>query len=129
MITRDEAIALVHQYIEDELLDMAWFKHIEPHIKAVLLYGSVAKNTNNESSDIDVLVIVPLAIEEQYTDGEYLYNYKGQIINIVLRSIEKLRIIAQAGNDSYQKEVFRGCSIITDNDEEVRDLLYKIAGK
>ena len=127
MITKAQAIKLVNRYIKEELHDKPWYKHIEPHIKAVLLYGSISKGTNHEQSDIDILIIVPLAVEERYTAGEYNYEYRGQNINIVLRSIEKLRHIAQEHNDQFQKEVFRGCEILTASDGEVQGLLDRIA--
>jgi len=45
---------------------------------------------------------LPLGIEQKYTVGEYFYNYKDISINIVLRSIEKLRKIAKSQNDTAQ---------------------------
>jgi len=38
------------------------------------LYGSVAKGTNRGDSDIDILLIVPLEVEQTYTSGEYFYT-------------------------------------------------------
>ena len=127
MITKVEAIDLAKQFIKEELPSKSWFNHIKPHLKTILLYGSVAKRTNRENSDIDILMITPLAIEEEYTAGEYFYVYKSQTINIVLRSIERLRNIARAHDDALQKEVFRECEILFATDNEVKDLLNKIA--
>ena len=49
--------------------------------------------------------------------------YKDFKINIVLRSIEKLRKIAEDKNDLFQKEVFRSAEILADIDGEVTNLL------
>jgi predicted nucleotidyltransferase len=83
----------------------------------------VAKETNRPDSDIDILLIMPLDIEEKYTMGEYFYDYREQKINIVIRSIEKLRRIAEEKNDIFQKEIFRGAEILEETDDEVRKLL------
>ena len=76
-------------------------------MKAFILYGSVAKETNRPDSDIDILIILPLEQEKRYAKGEYFYEYKGFLINIVLRSIEKLRKIVEEKKDLFQKKVFR----------------------
>jgi len=91
------------------------------------LYGSVAKGTNRGDSDIDILLIVPLEVEQTYTSGEYFYTYQGNVINIVLRSIERLRIITQEQIDTFQKEIFRGAVIVTSINDEVKNLLSQIA--
>jgi len=127
MITRTEAIDVARQFIENGLPRTSWFEHVESHLKATVLYGSVAKGTNRDDSDIDVLLIVPLAIEERYTTGEYFYDYRGQTMDIVLRSIERLRTIADEATDLFQKEVFRDCEIIAASDDEAQSLLNKIA--
>jgi len=49
-----------------------WFLKIKKHVKAIVFYGSTAKETNKPSADIDILVFVPLSIEEKYTKGEYV---------------------------------------------------------
>lgn len=91
------------------------------------MYGSVAKGTNRPNSDIDILLILPLGLEESYTDGEYMYDYKGYEINIVLRSIERLRHIATEHTDTYQKEVFRDTVILKSNSNKVNNLLQTIS--
>lgn len=127
MIDKDQAIKLVKQFIKDVLCHEAWYQSIKPSTKATLLYGSVAKGTNKDGSDIDILLIVPLEKEEKHTVGEYFFNYQGQEINIVLRSIERLREIAKNHNDMEQKEVFKGGVIIEQSDDEVSNLLKEIA--
>lgn len=89
----------------------------------MLFYGSTAKETNRPNSDLDLMIIVPLRAEKKYTCGEYSYKYHGREINIVLRSIEKLRIIANNLPDPFQSEVFRNCEIILANDSEVKKIL------
>jgi len=125
VIDQDQAVRIYRRFVDEKLKHEQWYGDIEAHIKATLLYGSVAKGLNREDSDIDILIIIPLAVEEEYTKGEYFYSYQGNVINIVLRSIEKLRIVASEKNDIYQKEIFRYAHII-DIDSEVNELLFKI---
>ncbi len=127
MISKEQAIEIVKQFIDDILPNERWYKAVQPYIVAILLYGSVARGTNKPTSDIDILVILPLETEEKYTTGEYFYNYQEQKINIVLRSVERLRMIAEEHKDETQKEVFRG-SVIIKSDKEVRALLRQIDG-
>lgn len=70
---------------------------------------------------------MPLTLEERYTQGEYFYYYDGREINIVIRSIERLRRIAEEHTDTSQKEVFRGSAIIQDVDGEMTGLIERIA--
>lgn len=127
MISKEQAIEIVKQFINDILPNDDWYRAVQPYIVAILLYGSVAKGTNKPDSDIDILVILPLETEEKYTTGEYFYNYQEQKINIVLRSIERLRKIAEEHKDETQKEVFKGSAIIK-SDKEVMTLLRQIDG-
>jgi predicted nucleotidyltransferase len=126
MINKEEAIVLVKEFINSEIEREEWFNNIKQYIKAFILYGSVAKETNKPDSDIDILIILPLEQEEKYTKGEYLYNYKGSKINIVLRSIEKLRAIALEKTDLIQKEIFTKSEVLIDVDGEVTNLLKEI---
>lgn len=121
-----EAINIIKEFVEFTLIHESWYKNILLHIKAVLLYGSIAKAENRLDSDIDILIVIPLKIEEKYTKGEYFYKYKGYEINIVLRSIEKMRKLASGTKDAFQTEVFRKSEIIAENDNEVRELIQKI---
>lgn len=125
-ITKKQAVELAKKFIELELSNQIWYQDIKEHILAVILYGSVAKGTNRSDSDIDILLILPLEVEEKYTEGEYSYPYEGKEINVVIRSIEKLRSIAQEKNDAFQQEVFRNAEIIWSRDEEVARLLKEI---
>ena len=127
MINRNQAIELVKDFLNNELGKEDWFVKVKPFVKAFVLYGSVAKEINRPDSDIDVLLILPLEKEKEYTKGEYFYNYKNFKINIVLRSIEKLRKIAEDTNDLEQKEIFRKAEILMDTDGEVSNLLEKIS--
>lgn len=126
MITKEQAIELSKNFVEHFLPGVEWYKNIQPHIVGILLYGSVAKETHRPDSDIDILIIVPLEIEGKYTEGEYFYDYHGHTINIVLRSIERMRRIAKDHNDKLQKEVFKGSEIIK-ADKELTTLLEKIS--
>lgn len=126
LINKKQAVELIRRFIDRELDEEGWYQNIKEHLLAIILYGSVAKGINRVDSDIDILFILPLEIEEKYTAGEYFYNYEGKEINIVVRSIEKLRMIANGGNDAFQKEVFRDAEIIWSRDDEVANLLRKI---
>lgn len=126
MISKSEAIKIAKDFLRSELDKEEWFVNIKPYIKASILYGSVAKGTNRPDSDIDILIIVPLEIEKKYTKGEYFYDYKNQKINIVLRSVEKLRQIAEEKSDKFQKEIFRDAEILEDSDGEASKLLEEI---
>lgn len=127
MTDRTQAIALFREFAATTLYNEGWYCNIAPYIRATLLYGSVAKGTDRPDSDIDILLLVPLAVEEAYTTGEYFYTYQNQEINIVLRSIERLRHIADAATDRFQKEIFRDAVILSAADEEVDRLLQRIA--
>ncbi len=127
MISKKQAIDIIKDFLDAELGKEDWFINVKLFIKAFVLYGSVAKGTNKLDSDIDVLLILPLEKEKEYTKGEYFYDYKGYKINIVLRSIEKLRKIASEKKDLFQKEIFVKAEIIIDNDGEVAKLLNEIS--
>jgi predicted nucleotidyltransferase len=129
LIIAEKALAILKDFKFDVLKKEEWYMAIQPSIKAELLYGSVAKGTNNPNSDIDMLIILPLEIEEKYTSGEYFYNYKGYIINIVLRSVEKLRIIASEGKNTFQQEIFEKSVLLFQKDNEVLKLVDIIIGK
>lgn len=126
-ITKKESISLIKRFIESQLCNEKWYQDVEDHLSAIILYGSTAKGANRVDSDIDILLILPLEIEEKYTAGEYFYQFEGREINIVIRSIENLRKIATEGNDEFQKEIFREAEIIWNKDGEVEKLL-KIIG-
>ena len=127
MINKPQAIKLAKDCLETELEKEGWFLKVKPSVRAFVLYGSVAKETNKPNSDIDIMIILPLEQEKKYTKGEYFYDYKGYKINIVLRSIEKLSKITSDKKDSFQKEIFRKAEILIDEDEEVTNLLKKIS--
>lgn len=127
MINKNQAIKIAKDFLETELEKEDWFLKVKPSAKAFILYGSVAKGTNMPESDIDIMVILPLEEEKAHTKGEYFYDYKGQKINIVLRSIEKLRKITEEQKDLFQKEIFRKSEVLMDADGEVGNLLKEIS--
>ena len=122
-ITKEQAIELIKKFIEFELVNESWYQNIKEYLSAIVLYGSVAKGINRTDSDIDVLFFLPLEIEEKYTAGEYVYQFEGREVNIVIRSIEKLRKIAKEKSDEFQKEIFRDSEIIWSKDGEARELM------
>ena len=126
MINRNQAIKIAKDFINTNFEKEGWFLKVEPSVKAFVLYGSVAKKTNKSDSDIDITIILPLEQEKKYTKGEYFYDYRGFKINIVLRSIEKLREIASEKKDLFQKEIFRKAEVLMDSDGEVTNLLKEI---
>ena len=128
-MNKEKAINLVKEFLSDRLCNEEWYKEIDDHIKAILLYGSVAKGTNRPDSDVDVLIILPLVFEEKYTIGVYSYLFRGQAINIVLRSIERLRKLTHTQRDDFQAEVFRDSEIIWQRDNEAIELIGKIVVK
>jgi inorganic pyrophosphatase len=126
MLNKNQAIKIAEDFLKTDLEKEDWFIKVKPFVKASVLYGSVAKGTNRPDSDIDIMIILPLEQEERHTKGEYFYDYNGFKINIVLRSIEKLRKIAEDKNDLFQKEIFRKAEILIDIDGEVTNLLKEI---
>lgn len=126
VINQKQAIKIYKAFSKKVLVNEQWYKDISPFVAAVLLYGSVAKGVNRSNSDIDILLIVPLAIEEKFTAGEYIYQFDTHEINIVLRSVEKIRRIADEQKDTFQKEVFRD-TVIIDSSKEVEHLLARIS--
>ena len=126
-LTRSEAIEIVKEFVSGPLEEEEWFVNIKPFVKAVIFYGSTSKELNRPDSDLDILLIVPIDTEEKYAPaGEYYFNYKGREIDVVLRSIEKLRVIAKEGKDEFQAEVFRMSEIIWESDNEIREIIKKL---
>lgn len=125
-LNRKDAITILESYIELKLSKLKWYQQIASHIKAIVFYGSTAKGLNRADSDLDILIFVPLSIELKYTKGEYFYHYNDREINIVMRSIERLRKLAKEKNNSIESEVFRKCKILSQSDSEVKTLIKKI---
>ena len=123
---KENAIKVVNEFIGNRIELEKWYQDIKPYLKAIVLYGSVAKGTNRKDSDIDVLFVLPIEIEKKYTEGEYFYKYKGREINIVIRSIEKLRKISNEKYNLFQAEIFYKSEIIWQKDDEINKLLNKI---
>lgn len=126
VINKKQATDLVRRFIESELNNETWYQKIKDHCVAIILYGSVAKEVNRADSDVDVLLILPLEMEEKYTIGEYFYSFEGEKVNVVIRSIERLRKIVEEKNDSLQKEVFRNAEIIWSRGGEIAHLLKNL---
>lgn len=126
LMTRDEAIRLVQRFVEERLPQERWYVCAKEHVKAIVFYGSRAKEANRSDSDVDIMIVLPLEIEKRCTSGEYNIPYDGWKMNVVLRSIEKIRQIAQAGTDEFQAEIFRKSEIIWESDSEARELINKI---
>lgn len=125
-LTKAGALKIVRRFIDEELPKLTWYQQTKTHIKATVLYGSIAKGLNRPDSDIDILIFMPLAEEERHTAGEYSYMFQDREINIVIRSVERLRKLAQEKSDTFQKEVFRESVVIDSVDEEVPVLLKVI---
>lgn len=122
----EEFINLTRSFLNEGISGELWYQNIKDHILAIILYGSTAKGTRRTDSDIDLLFILPIEIEEKYTEGEYFINYGGYQFNIVMRSIEGLRNIADGEHDSFQAEVFRKNTILWEKNDEVRELIERI---
>ena len=129
ILSKQKALEIVNQFLDKEIVLEKWYQDVKPHLKAIILYGSVAKGTNREDSDIDIIFILPIEIEEKYTKGEYSYKYQDQEINIVIRSIEGLKKIASGNFDSFQSDVFRDSEIIWQKDDEAANLIDKIKNR
>lgn len=128
-MNKSEAIEIIREFIENRMESEKWYQDIKTYLKAIILYGSVAKGINRLDSDIDVMFILPLEMEEKYMKGEYFFEYKNNEINIVIRSIERLRKIAEGKYDPFQAEVFRESEIIWQKDDEVCALLKLLNNK
>ena len=127
-INKIQAIEIVKDFLDEEIVSESWYQAVKPGLKAIILYGSVAKGTNRADSDLDLLFIMPLEIEEKETAGEYFYKYEDHEINIVIRSTEGLKQIAAGVHDDFQAEIFREAEIIWQKDEEVKELIERIKG-
>lgn len=128
-LTRKQGIKIAEGFIADVLPTLEWFKNIKSEVNAIIFYGSTAKGENRPDSDIDLLIILPLEFETKFTKGEYFYDFKGREINIVLRSIERLRKLADEGYNEFEAEVFRKSEILWANDSEVEELIKKLSSK
>ncbi len=117
------ATRLIRSFVRNKLSRVRWYREVKPYLKAIILYGSVAKGLAHPGSDIDVLIIVPLEIEVKYTKGEYFYRYKNNVINIVLRSVERLRKLSNERRDIFQANIFWKSKIIWASDCEVKNLI------
>ena len=58
MINKTQAIKIAKDFLEIGLEKEDWFLKVKPSLKAIVLYGSMAKETNRPDSDIDVMVIL-----------------------------------------------------------------------
>lgn len=116
----------LQDFLETRISQETWYLDIKDYLKAVILYGSRAKGTNRPDSDIDLLFILPIEIEEKYTTGEYFVKYADYEFNIVMRSIEKLRKLAEGKHDAFQAEVFRDSIIVWEKDNEVKGFIENI---
>jgi len=125
-INRDEAVSILKEYINSVLIKKEWYKNIEPYIKAVVFYGSTAKGLNRADSDLDLLIFVPLKTEKKFTKGEYLYKYYGRKINIVIRSVERLRKLGLEQNNKFETEIFKNSEVLSEKDSEVRLLIKRL---
>jgi len=125
-LSRKEGMEILNSYLELGLPKLKWYQQIKSHIKAIVFYGSTAKGLNRIDSDLDILIFVPLKIEKEYTKGEYLYKYHNREINIVLRSMERLRKLGREQNSFFESEVFRKSKILSESDSEVKTLIKKI---
>ncbi len=124
-LNKEKALEIIKDFIKEILPSEVWYKNITHHIKAIILYGSVAKGINRPDSDIDILIVLPLEIEEKYTKGEYCYKYQNQEINIVMRSEERLKILASK-YDNFQAEVFKECEFIWRKDDKIEKIINEI---
>ena len=125
-ISKKEAIVLSKLFIDEFLPNEKWYQDIKPYIEAVVLFGSVTKGLNRPDSDIDLIIFVPIGIENKYAKGEYLFKFKDREFNIVLRSIERLEKIAKEQTDVFQAELFRGSEILWEKSDKIRKLLNLI---
>ncbi len=125
-LDRSNAITILKDYIKTDLPKLDWFNQVKKDLKAIVFYGSTAKELNRPDSDLDMLMFMPLEIETQYTKGEYLYTYQGREINLVIRSIERLRELGREQNDPFEAEIFRNCEILYESDPECGDLIKRI---
>lgn len=125
-MNKQESLKVVRLFLKNTIEKEEWYQEIKPYLKAIILYGSVAKGTNRADSDIDILFILPIEVEKKYTQGEYFYHFENKEINIVIRSIEKLRKIAGEKFNSFEAEVFRDSKIIWQKDNEVKQLIDQI---
>lgn len=128
-LDRIEAIRILKEYIKTNITKLKWYQHVKTHIKAIVFYGSTAKGLNKPESDLDILIFVPLKIEVKYTKGEYFYTFKGRDINIVLRSVERLRKLGKEKNNLFEANVFSKCKILYESDSEVKILIKKITSR
>ncbi len=119
-------LPLINEFVDKRVIFESWYQDILPHLNGIVFYGSSAKGTNRPDSDIDLLFILPLEIEEKYTNGEYFIEYNGYEFNIVMRSIEKLRKIAFGEYDQFQAEIFRSSIVINEKGQLLSNLISKI---
>ncbi len=125
-ISKKEAVVLLKLFIDEFLPKEKWYQNIQPHIEAIVLFGSVTKGLNRPDSDIDLLIFVPLGIENKYAKGEYFFKFKDREFNIVLRSIERLEKIAKEQTDVFQAELFRNSKILWEKSDKIRKLINSI---
>lgn len=128
-ITRNQAIVLLDTYIKSELPKKKWYKQVQSKISAMVFYGSTAKRKNRANSDLDLLVFLPLKVERKFTRGEYSYQYKKREINVVIRSIERLKILSKLNYNEFENEIFRMSKILWESDNTVRNCIKKIRKK
>ena len=76
-------IEIIKYHINDIIIS---FKHTFEGLKKVILFGSVAKHTNTETSDIDLLLIFdinnPLSNRMSFILKEEFYKNTGRILDV-----------------------------------------------
>ncbi|MDE6578898.1 MAG: nucleotidyltransferase domain-containing protein [Muribaculaceae bacterium] len=66
-------------------------------VKAVYLYGSYSRNTQNSNSDIDIAVIVENFDRDYFSDTPLLWKIRRQVSNL----IEPVLLIEDSTNPLY----------------------------
>jgi predicted nucleotidyltransferase len=115
-ITKTEAVAVLNRFIDFVLNKEEWYQKCLPNIEAMLLYGSVAHQTNRANSDIDLAIFMPLKLEELYTKSEYFYSFEDYEINIVIKSTENLQRQIIDGINNHDKHVFQDAIVMYSKD-------------
>jgi len=119
-VTKKEAIVVLKEFIALILVNEEWYKSCVNVIELIILYGSVAHQTNRIDSDIDIALFMPLDYEHRFTKGEYFYNFEGYEINIVIKSTERLHAQIERGITVQDKHVFTDVEIIFAKDRTIR---------
>jgi predicted nucleotidyltransferase len=101
---------------------------MQEQVVSIILYGSVARGTNTENSDVDVALLIKGELNSATEDSE-LHRLLGALLSKSITQTEKLNIIGNEYDipleDEFRKELGSMCNlsqgIVEDTERETTE--------